>query len=193
MTDLNNSNAGEEQPTPQSDNGAGNGDANDLDSAWAAFAEAHADDLKDVEHSRNAKRFEKHARRKEKEALLSVNDLDNGTFTDDLRPLGARIRGPRDNTASSWLDTDDVMNRYGDDFTPPNPEIGPVKMSKLVFWVLLVAGIVGVIASVFVPALAALLGTVFGACAIIGAAGLIIQHKGHTETRNGYTDDGARV
>ena len=44
------------------------------------------------------------------------------------------------------------MDRYGDDFVPPNPEIGHVKPSKLVFWILLVAGVIGIIASVFVPA-----------------------------------------
>lgn len=186
MTDLNNSNAGE-----RPDSTAGDGVGDDLDSAWASFAQAHADDLKDVEHSRSARRFEKHAQRKEKEALLSVKDLDNGAFVDDMVPL--HQRGPRDHTSSSWLDTDDVMDRYGDDFVPPNPQIGPIQASKLVFWVLLVAGILGVIASVFIPALAAVLGTVFGVCALIGAAGLIVQHKGHTQTRNGYTDDGARV
>ncbi|NEG89580.1 DUF4491 family protein [Bifidobacterium aerophilum] len=186
MTDLNNSNAGERRDD------SSNHDA-DLDGAWAAFAQAHADDLKDVERSRSAKRFEKHAQRKEKEALLSVRDLDNGVFVDDLAPMSRRARGPRDNTNSSWLDTDAVMDRYGDDFVPPNPSIGPVKASKLVFWILLVAGIAGVIASVFVPALAAVLGTVFGVCALVGAVGLIVQHKGHTDTRNGYTDDGARV
>ena len=110
----------------------------------------HADDLQAVEHSRSAKRFEKHAQRREKEALLSIQDLDQGTFTDDT-PQG---RGPRDFTGSSWLDTDSVMDRYGDDFTPPNPSIGHVKISKLVFWVLLIAGVAGIIASAFMPALA---------------------------------------
>lgn len=187
MTDLNNSNAGK-----RSDRPAGNeGTNDDIDNAWAAFAEAHASELKDVERSRSAKRFEKHAQRKEKEALLSVNDLDDGAFVDDLAAM--RQHGPRDHTTSSWLDTDDVMDRYGDDFVPPNPKIGPVKASKLVFWVLLVAGIIGIISSVFIPSLAAVLGTVFGVCALIGATGLIVQHKGHNADRNGYTDDGARV
>lgn len=181
MTDLNNSNAEGEQPntTPS----GGHDDA--LDADWAAFAAAHADDLKDVEHSRNARRFERHAQRKEKEALLHVDDLSADAF------VGAH--GPRDATNSSWLDVDDVMDRYGDDFTPPDPKIGPVSASKLVFWVLLVAGVIGVIASVFVPALTGLLGTVFGAAALIGGAGLIIRHKGHAETREDWFDDGARV
>lgn len=68
MTDLNNSNANEEHPNAES-HGGGNGpssDANDLDAAWAEFANSHADDLKAVEHSRNARRFEKHAQRREK-------------------------------------------------------------------------------------------------------------------------------
>ena len=133
--------------------------------------------------------FEKHAQRREKEALLSIQDLDQGTFTDDT-PQG---RGPRDFTGSSWLDTDSVMDRYGDDFTPPNPSIGHVKISKLVFWVLLIAGVAGIIASAFMPALAGILGSIFGVCALIGAAGLIVQHKGHTQTRRDVFDDGARV
>ena len=140
MTDLNNSNADEERPNAAPNGGEGaSSNADDLDAAWAEFASSHADDLQAVEHSRSAKRFEKHAQRREKEALLSIQDLDQGTFTDDT-PQG---RGPRDFTGSSWLDTDSVMDRYGDDFTPTNPSIGHVKISKLVFWVLLIAGVAG--------------------------------------------------
>ena len=166
-------------------------EATDLDADWAAFAAEHAADLDDVASSRSARRFERHAQRKEKEALLSVNDLDAGTFTDDAIPL--HQRGPRDHVGTSWLDTDDVMDRYGDDFVPPNPKIGHIKTSKLVFWILLIVGVVGIIGSVFVPALAAILGSVFGVCAVVGGAGLIMQHKGHTETRSDPFDDGARV
>lgn len=193
MTENNNSNADDERPnsTPGNDEHAANQDGDhtpdDLDAAWAQFTAEHADDLNDVERSRNAKRFEKHAQRKEKEALLSVNDLDASAFA------GATGRGPRDFTGSSWLDTDDVMDRYGEPFIPPNPEIGPVKASKLVFWILLVVGIAGVIASVFIPALTGILGTVFGVCVLIGGAGLIVQHKGHNDTKTDYCDDGARV
>ena len=191
MTDLNNSNADEERPNASPNGGEGaSTNADDLDAAWAEFADSHADDLKAVERSRSAKRFEKHAQRREKEALLSIDDLDQGTFTNDAPANG---RGPRDFTGSSWLDTDRVMDRYGDDFVPPNPEIGHVKLSKLVFWILLVAGVIGIIASVFVPALASILGSIFGLCALVGAAGLIVQHKGHRETRTDEFDDGARV
>lgn len=81
MTDLNNSNDDEERPNDASHGGGSPMD--DLDAAWAEFADSHADDLKAVERSRSAKRFEKHAQRREKEALLSIDDLDQGTFTND--------------------------------------------------------------------------------------------------------------
>ena len=188
MTDLNNTNDDEERPNDESRGGVSPSD--DLDAAWAEFANSHADDLKAVERSRSAKRFEKHAQRQEKEALLSVNDLDQGTFVGDMPSAG---HGPRDFTGSSWLDTDRVMDRYGEDFVPPNPKIGPVKPSKLVFWVLLVACVIGSIASVFMPGLASILGSIVGLCAWVGAAGLIVQHKGHSQTRADEFDDGARV
>ena len=59
MTDLNNSNDDEERPNDASHGGGSPMD--DLDAAWAEFADSHADDLKAVERSRSAKRFEKHA------------------------------------------------------------------------------------------------------------------------------------
>ncbi|KAB7791193.1 cytochrome c-type biogenesis protein [Bifidobacterium leontopitheci] len=174
------------------DNGRAASGGTDADLDWATFAAEHAEDLQDVASSRNARRFERHAQRKEKEALLSVADLDARAFTDGS-PAGDRDRGPRDHVGRSWLDTDDVMDRYGDDFVPPNPKIGPVNATTLVLWILLVGGIGGIIASVFVPALAMVLGSVFGFCALIGGAGLILRHKGHSETRSGPFDDGARV
>ncbi len=193
MTENNNSNAEDEQPNTPPDftnqNATANEmphNSNDFDADWNAFAAAHANDLSDVERSRSAKRFKKQAQKKEKEALLSVNDLDASAFTN----VG---HGPRDFTGSSWLDTDEVMDRYGDTFTAPNPDVGPVKKSKLVFWILLIVGVVGLIFSVFFPSAASILGTVFGVCTLIGAAGLIVQHKGHTETRHDIFDDGARV
>ena len=154
---------------------------NDLDAAWAAFEAEHKDDLSDVSSSSSARQFRKHAERKEKEALLSVDDLKANAFS----RAGS---GPRDFNGSSWLDTDDVMDQYGDDFVPPNPTIGPVSKSKLLFWGLLAVGLVGVIASVFVPSLTGVLSAVFGLCMLLGATGLIVRHKGH-----GFDDDGARV
>ena len=68
--------------------------------------------------------------------------------------------------------------------------------SKLVFWILLIVGVIGVIGvigSVFLPSMAPVLGTIFGTSTLIGAAGLIMRHKGHNETKTDYFDDGARV
>lgn len=105
MTENQNSNADGERPTPTPGNGqdsdtssksstpgaagpATNGadtpqshDMNDLDAAWAAFEAEHQADLHDVASSRQAKKFEKQAKKREKEALLSVDDLDIGSFT----------------------------------------------------------------------------------------------------------------
>ena len=103
MTENQNSNADGERPTPTPGNGqdsdtspksstpgaagpATNGadtpqshDMNDLDAAWAAFEAEHQADLHDVASSRQAKKFEKQAKKREKEALLSVDDLDIGS------------------------------------------------------------------------------------------------------------------
>ncbi|WEV72937.1 hypothetical protein [Bifidobacterium sp. ESL0790] len=167
-------------------------DTNNADEAadeWKRFEAEHADDLSDISQSRNAKRFEKRAQRQEKETLLSADDLTPDAFADEGPASG---RGPRDFEGSSWLDADKVMDE-GSDFTPPNPHLGHLDAVKVMFWVLLVVGILGLIATVLVPRLAAVLATVFGLCALVGAAGLITQHRGHTETRSGYFDDGSRV
>lgn len=153
------------------------------DDEWAAFAAEHEDELADIASSRQAKRFEKQAKRKE--ALINASDLKSSAFVHGS--------GPRDFTGSSWLNTDTVMDQYGDDFTEPNPQLGHMRFSKLICWILLIVGIFGIIATVFLPAYATILGTLFGLCALIGGAGLIIQHKGYSETRDDLFDDGARV
>ncbi|WP_314686748.1 hypothetical protein [uncultured Bifidobacterium sp.] len=172
MTDLNNSNRG------------GDGSpSEEPDEEWARFERSHEDDLRDVAGSRAAKRFERHARRQKRKALLSVKDLDDGSFTDDL---GAG-RGPRDFTGPSILDAPD------DDFTPPNPSLGRPRTSLLVFAVLLVAGIAGVIAAAFLPSLAGALGTICGTAAVIGGAGLLIMRRESRSPGRDPDDDGARV
>jgi hypothetical protein len=191
-------NTGGDESRPTSDGNASQSNPTDntikgtektSDDIWAAFEQEHAQDLNDIAHSRNAKRFEKHAKRQEKETLLSVDDLDVGTFTDDMPSAG---RGPRDFSGSSWLDTDNVMNQ-GSDFIPPNPVIGHVPATKAIFLALLVIGILGIIASVLLPKFAGILGSIFGVCILIGGAGLITGHRGHNETRSDYFDDGARI
>ncbi|PJM79719.1 hypothetical protein [Bifidobacterium scaligerum] len=210
MTDLNNTNAADEPATPTPDDGAspkdpGNtssaqsssADLGNLDEAWAAFQAEHEADLNDVASSRQAKKFEKQAKRRDKEALLSINDLDMGAFTDDARP------GPRDFTGSSWLDTNAVMDRYDDGgFTAPNPEIGPVKQSTILLVALLIIGVIGTAVMVLIPSLygipvlSALLNIAFGICTVLGLGGLIVKALNRSNRpgdKGGYFDDGARV
>ncbi|KAA8827696.1 hypothetical protein [Bifidobacterium myosotis] len=274
MTDLNNTNAADEPTTPTPNDGANPGDSagvpadgdahtpasgtpsagspapadlGNLDEAWAAFEAEHKADLHDVASSRQARKFEKQAKRREKEALLSVDDLDMGVFTDDAKPLGGGLggglrdrlrggkrrnprnrtdipngdssdggaagstwgdgdnpqRGPRDFTGRSWLDTDDVMDQYDDGgFTPPNPELGPVRTSTALLVALLVIGLAGTIVMVLVPSLygipvvSALLNIAFGLCTILGLGGLIVKalnRKDRPGDKGGFYDDGARV
>ena len=200
MTDLHNSNADDKRPSEDPSNQdhspeSGPESDADLQEEWSAFESSYADELNDVASSRSARHFEKHAERKEREALLSVKDLDQGSFADDARPRG---RGPRDYTHSSWLDVDSVMDHSGSDFIPPNPKLGHFNRTTFTLWSLLIIGVAGVIATVFFPALAAVLGTIFGACVLIGGAGLIIQHRdrgGHTshDDDNDRFPHGARI
>ena len=198
MTDLNNTNASDE-PTSHVPDGEGTApDLGNLDAAWAAFQAEHRDELDAVASSRNAKRFRRHAERKEKEALLSVEDLSPESFA-----RTAPTHGPRDFDGSSWLDTDRVMDEHDDGgFTPPNPTVGPVRASTLLFWALLAIGLAGTLATTFAPALRAipvigwLLDWAFGLCMILGAGGLILKvlnRRGPTGDRGGYFDDGARI
>lgn len=231
MTENQNSNADGERPTPTPGNGQDSGtssksstpgaagqatngadtpqshDANDLDAAWAAFEAEHQADLHDVASSRQAKKFEKQTKKREKEALLSVDDLDIGSFTDDARPSHGgkkgKQSGPRDFTGSSWLDTDNVMDTYDDGgFTPPNPDLGPVKASTVLLTALLIIGLVGEAVMIFVPGLnaipllGALLNILFGLGVILGLGGLvakILNRKDRPGDQGGYYDDGARV
>ncbi|MCO6558386.1 MAG: DUF308 domain-containing protein [Bifidobacterium sp.] len=162
--------------------------------AWKQFEAEHADDLGDISSSRNAKRFEKRAKREEKKALLSVEDITPDSFANGFSSSSSssKPRGPRDFEGSSWLDTDNVMDS-SDDFTPPNPDLGHPDPVKVVFWGLLVVGIAGLIAAVFFPRFAGIMGLVFGLCALIGGVGLLTKHKGFHQTQTDYYDDGSRV
>ena len=188
MTDLNNSNDGEE--TKPHDSGRNGGDSSEIseEAAWNRFLDEYSDDLGEVERSRTARKFDRHAtrqdKREEKRAILSVNDLKQGSFVDSS--------GPRDFTQSSWLDTDDVMDRSSV-FTPPNPDLGQIRWSRLICGILLVVGVAGIIATAFLPAWATVLGIVFGISILVGAGGLFVTHRGHDETKRDEEDEGARV
>ena len=119
MTENQNSNADGERPTPTPGNGQDSGtssksstpgaagqatngadtpqshDANDLDAAWAAFEAEHQADLHDVASSRQAKKFEKQAKKREKEALLSVMDGENAATVSGGAPQAA-LNAPTD-------------------------------------------------------------------------------------------------
>lgn len=169
-------------------------DAASVEDAWKQFEAEHADDLDDISSSRNAKRFEKHAKREEKKAFLSVEDITPDSFTDGFSSSSSsgKAHGPRDFEGKSWLDTVDDMDSL-DDFTPPNPDLGHLNPVKVVFWALLIIGIVGLIAALFFRRFTTTLGIIFGLCALVGGVGLLSRHKGFRQTQTDYYDDGSRV
>ncbi|WEV73495.1 DUF308 domain-containing protein [Bifidobacterium sp. ESL0798] len=124
--------------------------------------------------------------------MLSIEKVAPDSSAQGASSKSSKPHGPRDFEGSSWLDTDDVMDSF-DDFTPPNPDLGHLNPVKVVFWALLVVGIAGLIAAVFLPRFAGIMGLVFGLCALIGGVGLLTMHKGFRQTQTDYFDDGSRV
>ena len=77
-----------------------------------------------------------------------------------------------------------------------------MKRSTLVCWILLAVGLVGSVATMFIPGLDTLpflnwlADILFGMCTVIGLVGLIsklLNRRQQTGDRGGYFDDGARV
>ncbi|RSX55775.1 hypothetical protein D2E26_0338 [Bifidobacterium dolichotidis] len=169
--------------------------SNGSDDAWQAFMAEHEDDLNDVNNSRAAKKFNRKAQQNERKAtkrarkqmMLSVNELSNSNF------VGGKPAGPRDFTGSSWLDTDDVMDRHGSPFVPPNPDLSGVNRGRAALWAVLVAGIALILIAVLLPSWAGFIGVLAALCVLVGAGGLVMTHKGHDETKQSWDDDGARV
>lgn len=176
MTDLNNS---------SNDGGARRRDDASGRDDWETFLNDHAGELEDVERSRTAKKFDRHVKREEKKAMLTVDDLSDEAFT------GAG-RGPRDYT-SSWLDTDDVLDRDGMGFSAPNPSLRGIRASKLVCAAILAVGVVGVIVAACLPHVVGIVGLASALCILIGAGGLIAQHEGRDVIHDDDSDNGARV
>lgn len=104
-------------------------------------------------------------------------------------------QGPRDNTRSSWLDVDETMDDYGDDFVPPNPTLENIPITTAILWIVFLLGIAGIIFCAFVPSLATIIGTASGLFILIGGAGLIMNRKKHNPYKEDYRDygHGARV
>ncbi|MCI1636018.1 hypothetical protein [Bifidobacterium sp.] len=191
MTDHNNSNPSEQQPNQKPDGDSSpdqtshtQGSGSD---AWSEFLDAHADDISSVERSRDAKRFEKSAKKAQKKAALSVNDLKDSAFTASGHPSG-----PRDFEGRSWLDTDAVMDS-GNSFTPPNPDLGKLRSGVLVFSIMCILALISFAAAILLPSWSGTIGTVGGILMLIGGVGLFTQLRGHTQTRNDPFDDGSRV
>jgi hypothetical protein len=157
---------------------------NDL---WKQFEEAHAGDLDDISNSRSAKQFEKQAKRQEKKAVLSITDIRPDSFVNN----NTTPHGPRD-FENSWLDTEDVMDQF-DNFVPPNPSLGHFNPVTCTFWVLLLIGIAGLIAALYISQLTTIMGVVFGLCALVGGVGLLTMHRTYKGPGAEDFDDGAQV
>ncbi|MBT1165671.1 hypothetical protein [Bifidobacterium simiarum] len=171
----------------------GHGSRPDDEAAWADFMASHSEDLNDVARSRSARKFDRAAKKAEKQARFDVRDLKAEAFAGNGPNAGGFAgAGPRDHTGRSWLDVDEVMDE-GSPFTPPNPEIGSVRKATLLFVALLVLGVLCLALALFVPGLSSLFGAAGGVMTLLGAAGLFARHRGHSETRADIFDDGARV
>ncbi|MEE1296705.1 MAG: DUF308 domain-containing protein [Bifidobacterium sp.] len=161
------------------------------DDSWSEFVSEHAEDLQDVERSRTGRKFSRHVEREQKKAMLSVNDLKEDSF------VGGN--GPRDHTGASWLDTDDIMDRHGAGFTPPNPDLrGGTTTTRLVCGILLVVGVVGIILASLFPAHTGWIGLVSAILIMVGAGGLMLTrspnpHLPDHEDDDYTGDNGARV
>ena len=156
------------------------------DADWRNFVDSHSDDLSDIEKSHTARKFEKAAKKEEKKRLLDAQDLTSDSFS-STRSAG---HGPRDFN-NSWLDIDDSLG--DEDFVPGPANVGSFKRSTFVFAIMTVVGVLGLILVLFVPAIAGILATVAGLLTLIGAVGLVMQLRGHNETKSSPFDDGARV
>ena len=178
MTDLNNSsNDGDARHA----GAQGEPHADD----WQRFLDDHADDLGDVARSRTAKKFDRHAKREEKKTVLTVDDLSAEAFTN-------AGRGPRD-YRSSWLDTDDVLDRDGSGFRAPNPSLRGIRTSKLICAAILALGVAAIIVAACCPRIVGVIGLLGALCVLIGAGGLIAQHEGRDVIHDDDSDNGARV
>lgn len=173
---------------------AGHNDEN-LDQQWEAFLGEHSEDLADVAQSSTSRKFARKAQRidrnQEKQQAKRAKveqQFTVGDFNDDIF-VQARTRtyGPRDHTGISWIDDVD------DTFTPPNPQLGPMRKSTLLIVVLLGIGIACLVGAILIPSLSGMLGIIGGLCTLLGAAGFISQHRGLNQTRRDADDDGARV
>lgn len=153
MTNSNHSKPGENSQPQNSDD----------DRQWQDFL-AHHDDLKKVESSRAAKKFERHAAKAEEKALrkLRIEDFNDSVFTQDNAPT----RG----YSVSWLDADDA----DDHFHAPNPQWSSGHLPLVIAIIMIVLGFVCIFAAVLLPGLSQVLGSISGILILLGFAVLAI-------------------
>lgn len=100
--------------------------------------------------------------------------------------LADGTQDPR-NYRSSWLDTDRVMDDWGEDFVPPNPRINLKDKTLVTLWVLFALGVVGIIVSVVIPSFTGWISSIAGVCLLISSAGLLMRRG------NAHHGDGIQV
>lgn len=180
MTSSKNTNS----PHPEDKNSNNNNDDsfgdNSFNENWSDFIRDHAEDFKEIEKSKSAKIFKKRISQATK-PLTKIASYNNA--------------GPRDNVKTSWLDVDETMDSYGDDFVPPNPHFKNISITFIVLWTILILGILGVILSVLVPYFAAYSGTISAFLFLVGSGGLLMSRKKNYTSSEDYNDygKGARV
>lgn len=144
-----------------SDEGEGDAARGDSDDEeWAAFLADHADEIRSIESSSQARRFDEQARRRERKAAKESKR--------DAAPGGGRPRGPRDAETSIFDEAPD------DHFDPPDPKVELDQYTK-VYGAMLIVGVVLLVLALFVPA-AGWLGGIGGLMTLIGLVALIARH-----------------
>ncbi|PNS43758.1 hypothetical protein [Gardnerella vaginalis] len=187
--------------SPRLGNNSGkDNNSHDLQDDWSNFLSEHAEDFKAIEKSKNAKNFEKYVKREEKRNIKEIKEQEEQARKNAQKNLIREqeeflSHGPRDNIRSSWLDVDSTMDKYGDDFIPPNPRFNNIRLSIVILWIMLLVGIAGIITSAFIPIIAYIAGSISIVLIIIGGFGLLMIRKDSHNENNEYSDygKGARV
>lgn len=174
-----------------------NNNSNDFQDDWSSFISEHSQDFNDIEKSKSAKEFEKHAKREDKRNIKRKEEEEEREKAIRNLRIEREIflsHGPRDNIRSSWLDVDDTMEEYSDDFVAPNPHFKNIRKSVVILWLVLLLGIAGIITSAFIPIIASIAATISIVFIIISGVGLLMIRK-DSHDNNDYSDygNGARV
>ncbi|WP_418968662.1 hypothetical protein [Alloscardovia omnicolens] len=156
---------------------------NPTDDTWEDFINAHSDDLKSLEKSRTAKKFEKKASKIDeqvkKRPILRIENFNDDIFTDHHSvPRGY---------STSWLDADD------DHFHAPTPQWSSVALSSILAALFIIAGFASIFLAVAFPIISRIGGIIGGICLILGCGIFITMHKSRTNSSSNRHNDGARV